>query len=281
MNPLEPLSPDLVDELLSAELDGEFDAAARDHGFAPVIARELLDEVPGVDERRARLAAARVALTVDPPSDDMRASWLAAATAAAPADEVAARRNAPHSRGRVARAFAVAAAIVVVAGLAIGVTVATLRANNKNSSGDSSSAAAASPTSNREEAGSANASPSIIDFGVVADAAALRAGVERALSTGTATDRPLALSDNSADAQSQQRKGVEVPAATTPATCVAKQATALGIDTAPAIEGPAMYAGQPVQVLVFTRGNQAFVVAVADPQATCRLVASQLLRTGN
>jgi hypothetical protein len=280
MNPLEPLSPDLVDELLSAELDGEFDAAARDHGFAPVIARELLDEVPGVDERRARLAAARVALTVDPPSDDMRASWLATATAAAPADEVAARRNASHARGRIARAFGIAAAIVVVAGLAIGVTVATLRANNKNSSGDSSSAAAASPTSNREDAGSANAS-SIIDFGVVADAAALRAGVERALSTGTATDRPLALSDNSADAQSQQRKGVEVPATTTPATCVAKQATALGIDTAPAIEGPAMYAGQPVQVLVFTRGNHAFVVAVADPQATCRLVASQLLRTGN
>ena len=64
--PMEPLSPELVDELLSAELDGAFDAAAREHGYAPSIARELLDGTPGVAERRDALAAARDAIRGHP-----------------------------------------------------------------------------------------------------------------------------------------------------------------------------------------------------------------------
>jgi hypothetical protein len=190
-------------------------------------------------------------------------------------DELAARRSASRSRGGVARIVAVAAAVVVVAGLAIGVTVATLRSNDKSSSGARASSGATSPTSNREAAGSADATASVVDFGTVPDAAALRAGVERALSsTASATDSPSALSDNSDSAPAQEFKSAVPPAGRAPAACVAKQSTALGLDAA-------LTSGEPVEVLVFTRGNQAFVVAVADPHASCRLVASQLLRTGN
>ena len=47
--PLSPLPPEQVDELLSAELDGEFDAAATDLGFSPDDARARLDATPNVD----------------------------------------------------------------------------------------------------------------------------------------------------------------------------------------------------------------------------------------
>ena len=91
---------------------------------------------------------------------------------------------------------------------------------------------------------------------------------------------PFSGSSDNAQSQPESQKDAEVQATPTRPACVAKQAVALGIDAVPQIEGPAVYAGQPVQVLVFTRGNQAFVVAVADPDGACRLVDSQLLRTG-
>ena len=60
--PVAPLDADTVDELLSAELDGEFDAAARDVGLSVTDARARLDATPGARERRSALAAARDAL---------------------------------------------------------------------------------------------------------------------------------------------------------------------------------------------------------------------------
>lgn len=57
-----PLEPDLVDELLSADLDGELDAAAHDVGMTTAVARARLEATPGVDVRRAALRAAQVHL---------------------------------------------------------------------------------------------------------------------------------------------------------------------------------------------------------------------------
>ena len=58
-----PLTSDQVDELLSAELDDDFDAAARDLGLEPDDARVPLHATPGTDARRRRsLVAARDAL---------------------------------------------------------------------------------------------------------------------------------------------------------------------------------------------------------------------------
>ncbi len=114
-----PLSPDVVDELLSAELDGEFDAAAADHDLDPAAARARLNATPGIDDRRTALAAARPALAVTPVADDARARMLATAVAtAAPTDELGTRRE---RRGRHARLVvalsAAAAAVLLIVGL--------------------------------------------------------------------------------------------------------------------------------------------------------------------
>ena len=48
--PDQPLSPELLDELLSADLDGEFDRAATELGYTPA------DGAPGADSRAPALA---------------------------------------------------------------------------------------------------------------------------------------------------------------------------------------------------------------------------------
>ena len=136
---MEPLSPELVDELLSAELDGAFDAAAREHGYAPSIARELLDGTPGVAERRDALAAARDAIAVTPLAAADRDALVAGALRAAPVDDLAAARA--SRRPRLAKYIAVAAALLVVVGL--GVAVANV--SNGGGGDDSSSASGARP----------------------------------------------------------------------------------------------------------------------------------------
>src|SRR5207244_5980554 len=79
MNDTPPLTADQVDELLSADLDGEFDDAARDLGLDPADARaRLANEVRGVDDRRAALAAARDALAEAPAVDDLLAARVRA-----------------------------------------------------------------------------------------------------------------------------------------------------------------------------------------------------------
>ena len=60
--PIEPLEPDVVDELWSAELDGEFDAAAADLGLSADAARARLAATPGANARRQTLEQARDAL---------------------------------------------------------------------------------------------------------------------------------------------------------------------------------------------------------------------------
>ena len=75
--PMDPLTPDAVDELLSAEIDGEFDAAALDLGYEPADARELLEGVPGVSERRAALTRAAGATQVPPLPEGAREALLA------------------------------------------------------------------------------------------------------------------------------------------------------------------------------------------------------------
>src|SRR5690348_15301199 len=109
----EPLPPDVVDELSSALVDDEFDAAARDLGFDPAEARARLDATPGAAERLRALERARDALADAPELDTLRAGRMVRRAV----DEAA--RPAPlRSRQRtrwvvVSSVVAVAAAIVV------------------------------------------------------------------------------------------------------------------------------------------------------------------------
>jgi hypothetical protein len=273
---MEPLSPELVDELLSAELDGAFDAAAREHGYAPAIARELLDAVPGVHERRNALAAARDATAVSPLSAPDRDALVAGALRATRVDDLADARA--SRRPRLAKYIAVAAALLVVVGL--GVAVANVSSDGGGDHSSSASGAASVTTSaskgesgdaTRDASGSAptSATPLAVSgsFGIVDGADTLRQLVEAALGgSGVPT---AALQENRATAESAP-----------PAACVTKQARALGVDPTLVLDGTIVYAGTPGEVLVFRRGNDALVLVVADPGDTCRLLASQLLHQG-
>jgi hypothetical protein len=274
---MEPLTPELVDELLSAELDGAFDAAAREHGYAPAIARELLDAVPGVHERRNALAATRDATAVNPLSAPDRGALVAGALRAARVDDLADARA--SRRPRLAKYVAAAAAVLVVVGL--GVAVANV--SNDGGGDDSSSASgAASVTTNaskraesddvtRDASGSGptSAPPLAVSpgFGIVDGADTLRQRVEAAL--GGSGAPTAALQENRVNADSAP-----------PTACVTKQAQALGVDPTLVLDGTIVYAGTPGEVLVFRRGNDALVLVVADPGDTCRLLASQLLHQG-
>jgi len=271
---MDALTPETVDELLSAELDAEFDAAARDLGYAPAIARELLDAVPDVDARRAALAATRDAIAVPPLTDERRQELLTHATGSTGVAAVDAQRA---RRPLVARALGVAAIVVLLAG--VGAVLAT-RGHNHPKSQDSASdarataggSASVSTSPSAVPPSEAKGSPSqeqqnafasqIVDFGALADASALRGRVET-LVGGLA----------SADAAR-----TEVDPELQP--CVRQQAAAHGIAPDLVLAGPARYRGQPAEVFVFRRGGDYLVIAVRDPTSACRLLVSQFLHPG-
>ena len=123
--PIEPLEPDVVDELWSADLDGEFDAAAADLGLSPDSARARLAATPGATRggrrsnrprdalaaRRSRRCRPTRAKECSPPRR----------TAHAGTDELARRRSRRPSSGRLAGFAVAAAAILLVVGIAVSI----------------------------------------------------------------------------------------------------------------------------------------------------------------
>jgi hypothetical protein len=113
-----PFEPDELDELLSAELDGELDAAARDLGLTRDEAAARLRETPGVDERRRALASARDQLTTLPELDELLEARLRAKAVRVADDRFSAHIAARRERRRhVLEAVGgiAAAAVLVVA----------------------------------------------------------------------------------------------------------------------------------------------------------------------
>src|SRR5262245_19079562 len=101
-----PLDPEQLDELLSAELDGELAAAADDFGMAEAEARARLEATPGSADRRAQFEAARAAVADVPALDDVTAARLRAAARKARVADVRSRR-----RGAWLRVASIAAAV--------------------------------------------------------------------------------------------------------------------------------------------------------------------------
>jgi len=119
---LPPYAGDELDEFLSAEIDGELDAAARDLGVDVNDVRARLRATTGADDRRAALVQAR-ALLADPPEiDELLAARLRAKAVRAAADEHSARTLERQRRRRqmVLGAGGIAAATVAVVALAGG-----------------------------------------------------------------------------------------------------------------------------------------------------------------
>ena len=253
---MEPLSPELVDELLSADLDGEFDAAARDHGYAPAIARELLDGIPGVAERRDALAAARDATAVTPLAAADRDALVAGASRAArrrrsrrrPRVAAAAAREVRRGRGRPCSSSSVSVLRSRTSRAAVAaVTAAARRA----------APASRRTASKRAESGDAprDASGSDVDLDHAARGVAqLRHRRRRGHVAATGGGR--AREPGRADCAAPSRTARRPTRRHRPPASRSKR-DALGVDPALVLDGSIVYAGTPGEVFVFRRGNDA------------------------
>ncbi len=265
---MDPLTPDAVDELLSAEIDGEFDAAALDLGYEPAHARELLEGVPGVSERRAALTRAAGATQVPPLPEGAREALLARVRTA----------TAGNRSRRARNVLGIAAAVLVVVGLGAVIAVnASDDASDDNRSaataGDASAPTTLAETSRDVARGGSGEEASIpFDFGEVADGETLRARVESALVEPTAV--PEALAPQSGD-------GEGAFADAPPVACVDSQARAAGVEPALVQHGIVVYQGEPAEVFVFARDADFLAVVVADASGSCRTVASQVVPSGD
>jgi hypothetical protein len=264
MNDTPLFTAEQIDELLSAELDGEFDAAARDLGLEPTDARDrLAAQVPGLGARRAALGAAREVLAEVPAVDELvlarlRAKAVKAATAA---HEVGQKSRTHRLRRLSAIAGGLAASIALIAGLA-------LTAQHNNGSTSKSVAAPdekARATTPKAAGAAATGGENVVDLGAAADVPALverlRAQVPRGfLREGAAAPkRPDGSSDSA------------VAGTNTACERVADQVSGAGN---PALRGVATLTGAPVEVYLFHKGADDIVVVL---RTDCRLVTRQTL----
>jgi hypothetical protein len=275
-----PLPPELLDELLSAQLDGDLDAAARDLGIDPATARSRIAATPGADDRRDALDAARAAVAVPPLDADRRDALLRGASGTGAGDELATRR-ARHRWVLSPRLAAAAAAVVAV----VGVVGLTLDRGGGDDAGDAARPATLDGAADEGVAGAdarAGALAAPVDFGDVTDPAALRArvvdelGDERLMAEGAPSDD---VDDASRGEGEVAPRATEVPGPiesyTSVAPCAAALAAAFDLEVAPVRYGTGTYDGAPAEVVVFDTGG--YLVIVADP-ASCAPLATQLLR---
>jgi hypothetical protein len=169
-----PLPADVIDELLSAELDGELDAAARDHGMTLDEAHAALAATPGTDARRAALGHAQTVSAGDALALDA-VTRERLVRAARPRDLMPSE---PRGGMPWARVVSIAAAIVIVVGL-VGLTVSGLGSSSNKSSSKSSATTIA--------AAAGNAPAAVPTLGVVDSDADLEQLVQRYTSAPNAS----------------------------------------------------------------------------------------------
>jgi hypothetical protein len=272
-----PLSPEAVDALLSGDLDGELEAAARDLGLDASEARSRLAETPGVEARRVALTRARDLLASRPQLEASLVDRLVSA-AIAP-DEMAiarARRNRNERRWRVlVAAGSVAAAVAVIVGI---VSIASTDNNASKSSGALASGTT-TPLENAKPAPNA-AVGSGPDFGDVTKAEALRAPAQRLLrlqaNGDTVTSRKGAVSAPVAtDTATSAAQGDTSFAAAGGPACTAAKLRSYDITVPPVQIARGTVAGAPVTILIYDGSGSpyAYVIRVSD----CSLVRKQSL----
>jgi len=287
-----PLEPEELDELLSAELDSELDAVARERHVPTETLVARIRATPGAAERRAALAAARDVLAETPDFDDLVSARIRAkAVRAAEAEQTARRKARARRRNRVfTGAIGIAAAAVVAVAIA-----ASLSGHGNHT------VAASAPESPRRTAAHPAATGSSLVVPPNAPAPEARLGTFTSLRllalaavdesathkysvAGTSSGRvPSALGSGSASAA-------------LPANSASRDQDGLSQKTAPAFTGngkalptcsapsraptgdplvfttSATYQGQPVVVFVF-EGTRARTVEIVD--RACRVLNVQ------
>ncbi len=257
--PTPHLDPELIDELCSADLDGELDAACADHGIGVADARVAIE---AHSARRGELAGAgaRVAaLTADDELDELERRRMSRA-----ATSRATRRA--SVRDRRARVLTAVASIAATAAAVTAVVVLTRGGGNSSSK----SAGTTAP-----HATAAATTPATVDVGTITDGRDLA----RRLHV-TAAPQPSALGHSaSGTPQSQSRGYSDLAASTTgpstragaagaaaPARCLPGLPLAAGA-TGVRIVAAARYQGEALNVARGTLGTT--VVLWAFRPADC------------
>jgi hypothetical protein len=294
-----PFTRDEVIELLSAELDGEFDAAAADLGLTPEEARARLDATPGAaDDRRALTEAAGIRI---PDLDDARRSELVArAMQHASTDELSARRTRRWDAQKIMTIAAMFAAIVLAVGafatmsgsddeggddaamVAEEMTEGDARDDAADESDDAGIASDGDASTEsgaglgETQAPAADALVQLYDFGDVTDPDALRSrltAVYSYRSTSPFETSPLeACSECSIPALPQTSTFDEFQIRD---VCAPDVEAAYGVAGPPVYIGAGTYDGEPVAVTVYATddGVQAFVIG-----ADCSVLHTQTVR---
>jgi len=292
--PSTPLPPGTLDELLSADIDGELERAAADHGL-PLDAARAAIGAPEATARRAALVRARDLVAPAVPLEPADADRLVAG-ALEPArreNELAAARR-KRTRVDAARRVAIAAAsiVVVFGGIAV-----LARGTSSSSKSSGAKASSASPTTN-ESAASRALSPALGD---VSTRDALRNKVLPRLPPTESRPHPSAVSAPKAGDSTGQglasdaaggaeqraialmlvgpkgQRGPAVPgsAGSGRAECVARLVEHGGVPPAPAFSGTGTSDGRSVYVAAFPRragGYDVYVLRAADCSVLRRAV---------
>lgn len=283
-----PFEPEELDELLSAELDGELDAAARDLGLSAAEVSARRRATPGADERRAALAAARDMLSDPAEIDELLAARLRTKAVRAGEEAHASRRGDRSRRRRqvLAAAGGVAAAIAAVVAIAAGMNATKSGTSAERAKSALASPAAPKPTTATTGArhGPAPALGPFSDVHALALSAVSRANaVSSATSSkrvgttaGTGAAATLLPADAAAPLQDNPAAGSTTKAANSTfgraETLCPSPPQLRGGDTL-VLATTATLSGKPVVVLVFT-GNGEHTVVVDD--TNCRLVNLQM-----
>jgi hypothetical protein len=258
----EPLASDVVDELLSALLDDDFDAAAADAGMPPDEARSRLAATPGVADRTRALEAARAELATPPPLDTFTRRRLV--DRALPVEF----HDDRNGLGQwLLGAAGVAAAIAIV--------LAFLALPGRDNGGDDSASNAASPT----VASTANGA-TVPQSGnaTIDDERALQQFVAAARSrTGNfaASDAPPTHADSVQQQNSQEnsRKTAGAVALDAAPRCNALIASELGLGDARLVRTSAVtHDGKPAVVVVYARDGGVLGFLYDPP--TCKVLIS-------
>ena len=268
------LDPGHVDELLSADLDGELGDAARDLGYDVDDVRAQIASDPELRARRAALDRARHELGAYSPLDVVTSARL---------------RNTARAELRAPRRTRVYAAVGAVAAAAVVIAIAAIAISSTRSTSTRVASSAAAPatitpaTITPSTPGPENQSVAVgIDFGAAPNVDALAARVESTRSSGTlSTANAAAGSPSSPDAGSGGSSS-QKPAGSAPNRAIACERTGqttAGTNAQLLERGIATVDGRPVSVWVYARSGAPDVLVVVDDG--CKLVAARPLGTSS
>jgi hypothetical protein len=286
-NPEQPLRPETLDELLSADIDGEFERAAEELGFTPDGARAALEASPDAGPRRDALVQARdlLASSAALETDDQARLVTAALASASDQRRASLRPVAQVSTHRFRNARRALVGIGTAAAVIAGVVA--LSANNPSGQSKSSLPSAAKRAANAPAMGAAVIdAPRSVAFGAVTPPGAFHLKVRAQLaqqqktapvptSTADRAHPPLAVeSPDSIEANTRATGtyNATAGAAAQRLDCIALlERTGRG-PSAPVLSGSGTKGTEPVFVVVYRQAKSylVYVLSAADCSVVSR-----------